>query len=71
MIRNLIFKDLFEKIEGKDVLIQSKPYGSTDMIEYRGKITSYYYCQEDTLFFELDSGEFINGKFVTSIKVNS
>ena len=34
MIRNLIFKDLFGKIEGKDVLIQSKPYGSTDIIEY-------------------------------------
>lgn len=67
----MIIRDLFQKTEGKDVLIQSKPYGSTAMIEFRGKVTSYCFGEGTEMFLELDNSELINTKYIVSIKINS
>ena len=65
----MIVKDLFQKINGKNVIIQSKPYGSTDMVEFNGKVISYCFGQGTEMFLELDTGELINTLYIVSIKV--
>lgn len=63
-------EDLFQKVDGKNVVIQSKPYGSTAMIEFEGKVVSYCFEEGAEMFLELDTGELINTHYIISIKVN-
>ena len=66
----MMVKDLFQKVDGKNVIIRSKPYGSTAMVEFKGKVVSYCFGQGTEMFLELDTGELINTHFIISIKVN-
>lgn len=65
----MLVKDLFSRLNGKNVTVISKNYGTAQGKKYKGRVISYYFGQGTDMFIELDTGDIINTTFIASIKV--